>query len=344
MKAIVIHAPKDLRLDDVEEGAVGPHDVRVRIAYGGICGSDLHYYNHGGFGVVRLKQPMVLGHEIAGTVMECGSDVGSLAVGQKVAVNPSLPCGTCIYCRQGRQNHCLDMRFYGSAMRFPHVHGGFRESLVCRASQAVPVPDDMPLTQAAFAEPLAVCIHAVGRAGSLLGKDVLVTGSGPIGVLLTAVARRAGARSIVVCDVLDVPLGYASMMGADQVIDLSAEPDGLSPFERDKGSFDVAFEASGNGAALLSALKCVRPRGILVCVGQGAEVSLQVSSIVGKEIDMRGAFRFHEEFETAVAFLAQNLVDVGGLLTSVVELAQMRDGFDLAADKARSMKVQLRFS
>lgn len=344
MKAIVIHAPKDLRLDDVEEGTVGPHEVRVQIGYGGICGSDLHYYNHGGFGVVRLKQPMVLGHEIAGTVVECGREVAGLAVGQKVAVNPSLPCGTCAYCRKGQQNHCLDMRFYGSAMRFPHVHGGFRESLVCQASQAVPVPDDMPLTQAAFAEPLAVCIHAVGRAGSLLGKDVLVTGSGPIGVLLTAVARRAGARKIVVCDVLDVPLRYASTMGADKVIDLSAEPDGLVQFERDKGAFDVAFEASGNGAALLSALKCVRPRGTIVCVGQGAEVSLQVSSIVGKEIDMRGAFRFHEEFETAVSFLAQGLVDVGGLLTSVVELAQAKDGFDLAADKARSMKVQVRFS
>jgi L-idonate 5-dehydrogenase len=228
-------------------------------------------------------------------------------------------------------------------MRFPHVQGGFRESLVCSETQAVPVPDQMTLSEAAFAEPLAVCIHAVKRAGSLLGKAVLVTGSGPIGVLITAVARRAGAKRIAVCDILSEPLRYARQMGADATIDIANDPAGLDQFERDKGSFDVVFEASGSAAGLLSGLRCVRPRGVVVCVGQGAEAVLPVSNVVTKEAELRGAFRFHEEFETAVSFIAQRLVTVSDLLTSVVPASEPRTGFELAADKRKSMKVQLQF-
>ena len=137
----------------------------MRIEAGGICGSDLHYYFDGGFGTVRLKEPMILGHEIAGTVARVGAEVAGIKAGQRVAVNPSRPCGACRYCAEGKQQHCLNMLFYGSAMRFPHVQGGFREVLVCDEAQAVPVAATMSAAQAAFAEPFAVCLHAVNRAG-----------------------------------------------------------------------------------------------------------------------------------------------------------------------------------
>src|SRR5271168_5123895 len=136
MKAAVIHAPRDLRIEEAEIPAMGPHDVKVRIRAGGICGSDLHYYQHGGFGTVRLKQPMILGHEIAGEVMEVGAEVTRVRPGDRVAVNPSQPCGHCRFCLDGQPNHCSDMRFYGSAMRMPHMQGGFREVLVCSEAQA----------------------------------------------------------------------------------------------------------------------------------------------------------------------------------------------------------------
>src|SRR3954467_12018381 len=183
MRAAVLYAPKDLRIEDVADAPLGPGEVEVRIEAGGICGSDLHYYFDGGFGTVRLREPMILGHEIAGTVSRVGAEVASVKPGQRVAVNPSRPCGTCRYCQEGKQNHCLDMRFYGSAMRFPHVQGGFREVLVCDEAQAVAVPSSTSAAQAAFAEPFAVCLHAVNRAGSLLGRRVLITGAGPIGAL-----------------------------------------------------------------------------------------------------------------------------------------------------------------
>lgn len=343
MKAVVIHAPFDLRVDDVAEQPLGEGQVRVRIGAGGICGSDLHYYRHGGFGVVRIKQPMILGHEIAGTITECGSGVTLVKPGQNVAVNPSLPCGRCAYCQKGQQNHCLDMRFYGSAMRFPHVDGGFREFLVCSEAQAVATPEHLSVGQAAFAEPLAVAIHAVRQAGSLVGKKVMVAGSGPIGALITAVARRAGAETIVVTDILDEPLAFAQKMGANETINVARNPEAMTPHRGVKGTFDVIFEASGSGPVLAEALNLVAPRGTVLCVGQGAEATFSVSTIVTKEIEMKGTFRFHEEFRTAVSFLGDKLIDVDPLLTAAFDARDAKEGFDLASDKSRSMKVQLRF-
>ena len=343
MKAVVIHAARDLRIEDVPEPALGPGEVKVRIGAGGICGSDLHYYNHGGFGTVRLREPMILGHEVAGTVVEVGPGVNGLRAGQKVAVNPSRPCGTCKFCQEGLQNHCSDMRFYGSAMRFPHVQGGFRDRLVCDAAQAVPVPDHVSVSEAAFAEPLAVCLHAVRQAGPLLGKRVLVTGAGPIGVLIVTAARLAGAAEIVVTDIVAAPLGIAAKVGADRTINVAEDPEALAPYEADKGAFDVMFEAAGAAATLVSGLRVVRPRGVIVQVGQGAEATLPMSLIVTKELDVRGTFRFHAEFALAVDTIAARRIDVRPLLTEIVPLAEARRAFDRANDKSTSMKVQLAF-
>src|SRR3984893_2401603 len=218
MRAAVLHTVKDLRIEQVPVPPPGPGEVEVRVEAGGICGSDLHYYFDGGFGTVRLKEPMILGHEIAGTIARVGPDVSSVKAGQRVAVNPSRPCGHCGYCQEGKQQHCLNVLFYGSAMRFPHVQGGFCEALVCDAAQAVPVPPAMSAAQAAFAEPFAVCLHAVNRAGPLLGKRVLITGAGPIGALTVIAARRAGALEIVATDVADAPLAAARKVGADMTV------------------------------------------------------------------------------------------------------------------------------
>ena len=192
MRAIVIHAAQDLRIEDRPVETPGPGQIGLRLATGGVCGSDLHYYNHGGFGAVRLREPMILGHEVSAFVETLGPGVTGFTPGQLVAVSPSRPCGGCKFCLEGLPNQCLNMRFYGSAMPFPHIQGAFRESLVADASQCI---DASGLTagEAAMAEPLAVTLHATTRAGGMLGKRVLVTGCGPIGVLSIIAARRAGA-------------------------------------------------------------------------------------------------------------------------------------------------------
>lgn len=343
-RAIVIHAPHDLRLEDWAIDAPGENQVQVRIGRGGICGSDLHYYHHGGFGTVRIQQPMVLGHEIAGTVAAVGAGVTSVAPGDLVAVSPSAPCGQCRYCLAGMPNHCLDMRFYGSAMRNPPVHGGFREVLTCRADQAHRLPPGTDLAEAAFAEPLAVCLHAARQAGSLLGQRVLVSGCGPIGALSVLAARHGGAKEVVVTDLMDEPLALALRIGADRAINMAADPHGLAPYAADKGTFDVVFEASGAASAIAAAAAAARPGATIVQLGLGgAETALPLNLFVAKELSLRGTFRFHEEFGWAADFIAKRTIDVRPLLSAVLPMAQAKQAFDLASDRKRSMKVQLAF-
>lgn len=343
MEALVIHAPGDLRVETVSTPEVDSGQVRVRVRKGGICGSDLHYYQHGGFGTIRIKEPMVLGHEIAGIVEQAAPGVDGVQVGDRVAVSPSRPCGQCTYCQQGLQNHCLDMRYYGSAMRTPHVQGAFRQEIVCDASQAHRLADTVSDSEGALAEPLSVALHAVRRAGSLLGKRVLVTGCGPIGALLILAARRAGAAHIVATDVSAFTLRSATRVGADQVINVAEQPDGLLPFYADKGSFDVLFEASGNERALRDAFDALRPRGIIVQVGLGGDITLPINVIVAKEFDLRGAFRFHEEFAIAVELLNKGLIDVKPLISATLPFRDSGRAFALAADRSQAMKVLLDF-
>lgn len=344
MRALVIHAPKDLRIDPVPVVEPGPGEVAVRIGAGGICGSDLHYYQHGGFGTVRIREPMVLGHEIAGTVHRVGAGVTRVAPGTVVAVNPSRPCRACRYCLEGKANHCLAMRFYGSAMPYPHIQGAFRDELVITEDQAFPVRPGVSVQAAAMSEPLSVGLHAIERAGTVTGRRVLVTGCGPIGALLIGALRRAGASEIVAVDLAAAPLACALRMGADRAIDAAAEPQALDAYKRDKGHFDVLFEASGNERALVGALEAVRPRGIVVVVGLGGEVRLPMNAIVGRELELRGTFRFHEEFGRAVDFIGSGLIDVAPVLSATVPIEQAVEAFELAADRSRSMKVQLSFA
>lgn len=343
MRGVVIHAPKDLRVEDVGVPLLGADEVLVRVAVGGICGSDLHYYHHGGFGTVRVREPMALGHEFSGVVQEVGGDVSHLVPGMRVAVNPSRPCGHCRYCAEGMQNQCLDMRFMGSAMRMPHVQGGFRESVTVHASQLVPIDDALSMAEAAMAEPLAVCLHAARQAGSLLGKQILITGAGPIGMLSVLVARRSGAARIVITDVVDAPLDLARRLGADEAINVSSSPAALEPYHIEKGTFDVLFEASGNQSALVSSMDVLRPGGVIVQLGLGGEMTLPVNTIVAKELQLRGTFRFHEEFQLAVDMMGRGLIDVKSLISSSFPFEQARDAFERASDRSQSMKVQLVF-
>ena len=344
MRAVVAHAAKDLRIEEVTAPDVGANEVRVRVAFGGICGSDLHYFNHGGFGAVRLREPMILGHEVAATVEKVGSAVTRVKPGDRVAVNPSLPCNACKYCLMGRQNQCLDMRFYGSAMRMPHVHGAFRESLVCAEEQLYRIGDGTSLEMAALAEPLAVCVHAVRQAGDLMGRRVLVTGCGPIGALAMLAARRAGALEIFATDITDATLQFARRIGADRTVNTVSDPDALAPYAQSKGYFDAAFEASGAASALRNCIETVRPGGVIVQVGLGGgDTPVPLQMVTAKELQLRGSFRFHEEFGVAVDYIDRGMIDVKPLISATLPFTQALAAFELANDRSRSMKVQLAF-
>jgi L-idonate 5-dehydrogenase len=343
MKAVRIHAVHDLRIEDQPAAPLGRKQVEVGIRAGGICGSDLHYYHDGGFGSVRLREPMTLGHEVAGFITATGPEVASLKVGDLVAVNPSRPCGHCDFCQRGLQNHCRNMLFYGSAMRFPHVQGAFSERLVSEEAQCIALPAGTPPGAAAMCEPFAVALHAVEIAGPLIDRRVLITGSGPIGTLIALAARLHGAREIVATDIVDEALARIRSVAADRVINVAHDTAALNDLAANKGTFDVMFESSGNQAAIRSGLATLKPRGILVQVGLGGTMDLPQDAVVAREIEIRGAFRFINEFELAAVLIGSGRANVRPLITQEYEFTRAREAFDIAGDRKRAMKVQLLF-
>ncbi|MDB4223487.1 L-idonate 5-dehydrogenase [Granulosicoccus sp.] len=343
MKAIVIHEAKDLRIEEREVAAPEPGEIQINIAAGGVCGSDLHYYNHGGFGPIRLKEPMILGHEVSGHVAALGKGVTGFAEGDLVAVSPSRPCGSCRFCAQGRQNHCLNMRFYGSAMPMPHIQGAFRQVLNARAEQCVKATGLSP-AQAAMAEPFAVVLHATRTAGEMLGKRVLITGCGPIGVLSIIAARRAGAVEIVATDLSENALKHAKRAGADVVINTAESPESLDQYLPDKGYFDVMFECSGAVSALTGGINIMQPGGIIMQLGLGGDMSLPMMAITAKELQLRGSFRFHSEFATAIQLMQGGLVDLKPLVTHTFPLDRADEAFLIANDRSQAMKAQIDFT
>jgi L-idonate 5-dehydrogenase len=342
MKALVLHGAGDLRFEEYPCEPVGPGEVLVRMAAGGICGSDLHYFNHGGFGEIRVRQPIVLGHEVSGYIEAIGDRVEGLRVGQLVAVSPSQPCGACSYCRAGMLNHCENMLFLGSAMRFPHVQGAFRERMVTPAGQCVPA-DGLSPAEAAVAEPLAVCRHAASLAGDMEGRTVLVTGCGPIGVLMVMVARQRGAARVIATDIADFPLETAGRAGAHDTVNVSERtlPEAGAV---DKRSVDVLFECSGVPGVTASAVPLLKPRGTVVQVGFGGSVELPMAAMTAKEITLRGSFRFTTEFADAVETLRAGEVDANLVITHRYEPHKADTAFAVAADRHSAVKVQLDFS
>jgi L-idonate 5-dehydrogenase len=343
MRAIVIHAAKDLRIDPVEVGMPGPGDVRVRLERGGICGSDLHYYHEGRIGTIIVRQPMTHGHEVAGRIEALGPGVTGLRVGDLVALSPSRPCDRCTFCLKGAQQHCLDMRFYGSAMRFPHVQGAFQEAIVADARQCHVLSGTVSAGEAAMCEPFAVCLHAVRRAGPLFGKAVLVTGCGPIGVLSILAARLAGAAEIVATDVTPTPFDLATRFGADRCIDVAKDAAALAQYAPNKGHFDVVLECSGNERALVAAFDVLQPGGVIVQVGLGGAMTLPINMLVAREFELRGTFRFHAEFAQAARLIGDRKVDVRPLISATLPFTDAVAAFELASDRTRAMKVQLAF-
>lgn len=340
-----LYGTRDLRVETEQMPPLRPGEVLLRMAAGGICGSDLHYYQDGGFGPVRVREPIIAGHEASGYVEAIGDGVDPAAIGpgMLVAVNPSQPCGQCHYCRLDQPIHCLSMRFMGSAMRVPHEQGMFRDRMIVPAIQCHPVSDDVTPAEAACAEPLAVCLHAVAQAGALAGAKVLVTGAGPIGLLTVASVRHSGAAEIVVTDLSDAALSRAPAMGATATLNVASDPDGLAPWQADKGQFDVVFDCSAAGPALRSAFAALKPRGTLVQVGVTGDITIPLNALVGKEIVWRGSQRFDREFADAVALISSRAIDVRPIISHAFPLEQAVKAFEQAGDRSVACKVQITF-
>ncbi|MFF4253279.1 L-idonate 5-dehydrogenase [Streptomyces sp. NPDC001663] len=339
MLGCVIHAQDDLRVEELPVPEPGPGEALIAVRFGGVCGSDLHYWRHGGVGDFRLKEPMLLGHEVVGTVVAYGAGASGPVPGTAVAVHPATPCGACPECVDGRRNVCRDTRYLGSAARFPHIQGGFAAQVVVPTEQLRPLPEGLELQRAALAEPLSVALHAVRRAGDLTGRHVLVTGAGPIGCLVVAAAKAAGAARVTVTDLLPAALEYARIAGADTLVRADDPDDAGWPAE-----VDVAVEASGVAAGLDTCLRLVRRGGVVVQLGMlpPGPSPFAGNLVVSREIELRGAFRFDTEFDEALRLLAAEPA-FDGLVSAVVPVTDAESAFALAADRSRSCKVLLDF-
>ena len=331
--ACTLHGPLALSVEQLPPIEPAAGQVRLRLGAGGICGSDLHYYQHGRAGAFAIRAPFVPGHEASGVVEAIGPGVTRVKPGQKAAVNPAHPCGVCPACRAGRSNLCEKMVFLGSAAIFPHLPGLFREHFVVAESQLTAVDDDVSLGEIACAEPLSVGLHALCRAGPVLGATVLVTGAGTIGCMAVIAARLAGASRVFCSDPSERARAMALTVGADD-----AQPDPSAW----RAQVDVAIEAAGHPAALAGCLAAVRRGGRIVQVGTlPAELPFPANDIMTRELDYLGAFRADIEFDWAVQAIRSRRADVRPLISAQIPISESKAAFDLALDRSRSTKVQL---
>jgi len=328
-RAAVLHGIHDLRIEDVPVPQPDPHQVLVEISAVGICGSDVHYYEHGRIGDYVVQAPMVLGHESGGTVVALGSAVSHLALGQRVALEPGVPCRRCEQCRSGRYNLCPDVQFFAT----PPVDGSLAERVVIDADFAFAVPDSLSDAGAALIEPLSVGIWACRKAGVTTGSRVLVTGAGPMGVLAGLVARASGAAHVAVTDINAARLAQALDLGLDQAVPAGSDL-------ADIGA-DVLLECTGIEAVAGAGIIALRPAGTAVLVGMGADAQMRlpVQAIQNRELTVTGTFRYANTYPAAIALAASGRIDLDALVGARVPLDRAEDALRMGRTDPTVLKT-----
>jgi len=320
-RAAVLTEPRTIVLEERPVPVPAADEVLIRVEAVGVCGSDAHYYRHGRIGQFIVESPLILGHETAGTVVALGADVTALAVGDRVAVEPGVPCGECDQCRAGRYNLCAEVVFHAT----PPVDGTLQTYAAIRADYAFVLPDAVSTEHGALVEPLAVSVWACRKARVAPGARVLVTGAGPVGLLTAQTARAFGASSVTVTDVDPEKLRLAAELGADATI-------AASDLAAHDAEFDVHIECSGNVRAARDGISRLAPAGMAVLVGMGGPEGLDipVSWIQEKELLITGVFRYANCFPTAIELLASGRVRVDELISGRFPLSESAAAIDTA--------------
>lgn len=341
MRAVVVHGANDIRIEERMPVPPRAGEIQLQIEFAGICGSDLHYFREGRVGAFEVREPLVVGHEVVGRVAadpRAELDPGSaLQPGTPVAVHPATP-GTPVAHLKDRMSIWPGGRYLGSAATFPHTQGAMSDLVTVRTDQVRVLPQDLPLSRAVLSEPLAVGLHAIRRAGGVAGKRVLVSGAGPIGLLAATACVIQGAEQVTVSDMLSEPLELAHELGVDRTIRIGSQ-------DVPSQAFDVVLECAGAPAALGQAVQAVSRGGVVVQVGSlpaGAH-PVDLSAIVSREIDIRGAFRFDDELDEAIVMLAERAA-FAAIVTDVFDVTDALAAFERAGDPRASSKVVLRFT
>jgi L-iditol 2-dehydrogenase len=331
MQASVLRAAHDLILDDRPVPQPGPREVLVRIKSVGVCGSDVHYYEHGRIGEHVVREPLVLGHEPSGEIVAVGAEVTRLTVGQRVSIEPGVPCLSCEQCLAGRYNLCPRMRFLAT----PPIDGAFCEYLAVHEAFAHPVPDTLSDDAAAMLEPLSVGIWACRKGRVEPGSCVLVNGAGPVGLLAAQSALAFGAAQVVVADVSESRLALAGRLGATDIVDVRSATLAESGVEP-----DVLLECSGHPEATVAAMRTLAPAGRAVLVGMGADVlPLPLPYLQNREIELVGTFRYANTWPTAIALAASGRVALDALVTGHYSLPDVGAALTAGGTDPSTVKV-----
>jgi len=330
VRASVLYGAGSLGIEEREDPQPGPHEVLVRVASVGVCGSDVHYFEHGRIGSFTVESPLVLGHEASGVVVGLGSGVSRLGVGQRVSLEPGVPDFSCPECLAGRYNLCHGMRFFAT----PPIDGAFAELVTTHELFAHPVPDSLSDDAAALLEPLSVGLWACHKASVGAGSRVLVTGAGPVGLMAAQVARALGAAQIIVTDVNPYRLELARELGATDVLDArsgSVGDSGLRP--------DVLLECSGHPGATREAIYSLGRAGWVVLVGMGGdELRLPLSRVQEYELNVTGTFRYAHTWPAAIALATSGRVELDRLVTGRYGLDQVEEALTVTRTDPHSVK------
>lgn len=342
MNAAVLTTPKHIEIQQKEIPVPKDNEVLIRIHTVGLCGSDVHYYEHGKIGPYVVERPIILGHEASGEIVELGAKApGHLRKGQRVAIEPGATCGECEYCTSGRYNLCPHVEFLAT----PPYDGAFCEYVAMRADLVFPIPDEMSFETAALIEPFSVGLHAVRRGELKADETVVIMGMGPIGLLTAANAKLAGAKTIIGVDFEQNRLDVALRIGATHTVNLRSENLAERIRELTDGrGVDVAIETAGHPKAIHNAVSSVKRGGRVVVVGMSPqdEVPVQMSLIVDSEIDVRGVFRYHDTYPAAIEILSNGTVDIEQIITGKYTLEETAAAFERAiADKTNTLKMMI---
>ena len=333
MRVSVLYGMGELGVEERAVPEPGQGEVLIRVGSVGVCGSDVHYYEHGRIGPYVVDQPLILGHEAGGTIAALGPGVSTLTVGQRVSIEPGVPCRSCPQCLAGRYNLCPSVRFFAT----PPYDGAFAEFVVMPAAFVFAIPDTMSDDEAALIEPLSVGVWSCRRAAVNPGDRVLVTGAGPIGLIAAQVARAYGASDVLVTDVNAERLALAATMGfATLNVGASALADhGYHP--------DVLIECSGQARATWDAVSTLAPAARAVLVGMGGdEVTLPLSYLQDRELVITGAFRYANTWPTAIDLVARGKVELSSLVTGHYDLDHVGDALTAGRRDPASMKPIVR--
>ncbi|GBN21965.1 Sorbitol dehydrogenase [Araneus ventricosus] len=311
-----------------------PHEVLISIHTVGICGSDVHYWKHGEIGDFIVKEPMILGHESSGTVVKTGNQVKHLKPGDRVCIEPGVPCRRCEFCLEGRYNLCPDIQFCAT----PPVDGSLRQFYCHDAAFCYKLPDNVSLEEGALMEPLSVAVHACRRSQVTAGKSVLICGAGPIGLVNLLTCKAMGATRVCITDISENRLDVAKKLGATyqlNVKDLDSKTAVTQIKSLIGGPPDVTIECSGAESSIKLALLVTKSGGVVMCVGLGApEIKIPIIEASVREVDIKGIFRYANCYPTAIGLVSSGALDVKPLITHHFNLENMLKAFETSASGA----------